>query len=605
MEFLDKLQAWLKGTSFYNDFLLHMPAPLNNIYFETILFAVLLIYCGYRIIDIIRMTKRNRDIKKHEEELRLRLKEKAAENEIDRINGEKEARNQQDNMSQLMDVMKMSMLVNTTKQVQSIEQHTQPPQNFEQFREHSQQQNITRNRQKTQEVFDTIDIENNHVSVSNDNKSSVYDNTVNEFTKLENERITAELAALRIEKACMEQEYIAKEKAREAGLARIREAMEQKEREKQIEIERLSKALSTEKENSKNQIDDMINNLNIYKNNKEKEIVSITDKLATGSTYDRDEKQAEIDRLTVEMNSMKKMQEQAIAEKEDELARISAEKENQITDLTGEISNIRTKNNEDINQLTMTLQNAHAAQKAIEEAKAAEIEELNEELNRIKQSKEAEITTIIKEKEVSDFHASLAAAKTKTDELSQISQKHESEITKLQSELVETDASNTSAYAALNQQSKALKTEHDKDISDKQEAENKISSLNVQINEVHTSSQKQIIEKQAEINRLSETKIDDERVVGQIDKSITADKISTLEEKAVSQTSVPEPNLITIPKNIVKPVFGGSNSSSDTLSEFDKIIAQYEIAEAKSKALDEASKPNYQNIRTNKDVLEQ
>ena len=62
MDFLDSLQVWIKGTALYNDFLLHMPAPLNNIYFDTILLALVLIYCGYRVIDSVQMSKRHRAV---------------------------------------------------------------------------------------------------------------------------------------------------------------------------------------------------------------------------------------------------------------------------------------------------------------------------------------------------------------------------------------------------------------------------------------------------------------------------------------------------------------------------------------------------------------
>lgn len=116
MDFLDSLQMWIKETALYNDFLLHMPAPLNNIYFDTILLAVLLMYCGYRVIDGVQMSKRHKAVK----ERQLELKEKTAENEIHIINHEREARNQREEMNQFMRFMEMSMLAGTTKQLQGM-----------------------------------------------------------------------------------------------------------------------------------------------------------------------------------------------------------------------------------------------------------------------------------------------------------------------------------------------------------------------------------------------------------------------------------------------------------------------------------------------------
>lgn len=68
MNILNSLQAWLEATTLYNKYLLHMPAPLNNIYFDTILVILIIAYCVYRIIDDVRIYIRHRRMKKRMEQ---------------------------------------------------------------------------------------------------------------------------------------------------------------------------------------------------------------------------------------------------------------------------------------------------------------------------------------------------------------------------------------------------------------------------------------------------------------------------------------------------------------------------------------------------------
>lgn len=592
MDFLDSLQMWIKETALYNDFLLHMPAPLNNIYFDTILLAVLLIYCGYRVIDGVQMSKRHKAVK----ERQLELKEKAAENEIHIINHEREARNQREEMNQFMRFMEMSMLAGTTKQLQGIGQ--QPSiQTFEQFKEQERQVRVEENRQRVQDTFDTINTDGNVVETQSEPIVSTYDVAMTEFTQLENERITAELNALRIENEQMKRDFAAKEKERENAVLRVKRAMAKKEQEKQAEIDKLSKALSDEINNSQKQIDTMVKNLDTYKANKEKEIAALHAKMSTGSASDRDEKQAEIDRLTAEMNRMKKAQEKAISDKENAIARELAEKESQIANLTEEISDIKTKNRSDINQLTEALQNAQKAQQVAEAEKAAEIEQLTGEIDRLQQAKEAEIAALKKDKAkvVADLREMLSSAKAKVDELNQASQEREDEIARLQNMLAETEVSNASDYESLTQQIKTLRAERNTAIEDKKAAEKEIAELTSQLGKIQTTSKKLIDAKQAEVKKLASA------------KTAEAVKPATVEEKAITKAvsqSNPAKSIAT-PTSVVKPTFGVGGADTKEGSDFDRLMAEFEHIEAKSQAMEDTRKSNEAKARDNKEALEQ
>lgn len=592
MDFLDSLQMWIKETALYNDFLLHMPAPLNNIYFDTILLAVLLIYCGYRVIDGVQMSKRHKAVK----ERQLELKEKAAENEIHIINHEREARNQREEMNQFMRFMEMSMLAGTTKQLQGIGQ--QPSiQTFEQFKEQERQVRVEENRQRVQDTFDTINTDGNVVETQSEPIVSTYDVAMTEFTQLENERITAELNALRIENEQMKRDFAAKEKERENAVLRVKRAMAKKEQEKQAEIDKLSKALSDEINNSQKQIDTMVKNLDTYKANKEKEIAALHAKMSTGSASDRDEKQAEIDRLTAEMNRMKKAQEKAISDKENAIARELAEKESQIANLTEEISDIKTKNRSDINQLTEALQNAQKAQQVAEAEKAAEIEQLTGEIDRLQQAKEAEIAALKKDKAkvVADLREMLSSAKAKVDELNQASQEREDEIARLQNMLAETEVSNASDYESLTQQIKTLRAERNTAIEDKKAAEKEIVELTSQLGKIQTTSKKLIDAKQAEVKKLASA------------KTAEAVKPATVEEKAITKavSQSKSAKLIATPTSVVKPTFGVGGADTKEGSDFDRLMAEFEHIEAKSQEMEDTRKSNEAKARDNKEALEQ
>lgn len=576
MNFLDSLQAWIEETALYKEFLLRMPAPLNNIYFDTVLLALFLIYCSYRVVDSIQMSRRHRAVK----ERQLELKEKAAENEIHMINHEREARNQREEMNQFMRFMEMSLLAGSTKQMQIAGQ--QPT--FEQFKEQERQQQITKNQQQTHDLFDTV---NSAGNLTDDIPHIVEIREADNTVKLENERMAAELQALQEEKLRMEQAFAQKEQSREEAMARVKAQMEQREKEKQAEIDNLTNALSLEKEHNKKQIDDMVKNLSIYKERKQKEIANLEAKMATSSSADHNEKQAEIDRLTAEMNHMKQVQEQAIAEKENELARIATEKEHQIAQLTEEISNIKTKNNNDIQQLTAALQNAHDTQIKIEAEKAAEIEHLTSEISQLQKTKEAEIEAINREKEkaVSSLQSSLVEVENTVAQLNRENQERDEELAKLQEQLAENEWSSNKERKKLMKQVEVLRNERDTALSDKQAAEQEILELNNNLNRVNAIS-KQVIEvKQAEINNLAKAQEMNKKPVANADSKISKPLIT--------------------PTNVVKTTFGNFDTSDEADSDFQRLMAQVEHYNAKAQEMENARKSKAESADANKAAMEQ
>ena len=83
MEYLSSLELAVENSSLYRDFLSRMPVPFNNIYFDTVLTAVLFFYLMYRIVDGIRMQGRRiklrrmqqEAVQRNEEERMLRARE--------------------------------------------------------------------------------------------------------------------------------------------------------------------------------------------------------------------------------------------------------------------------------------------------------------------------------------------------------------------------------------------------------------------------------------------------------------------------------------------------------------------------------------------------
>ncbi len=73
MEYFYAFQNWLYHTSFYQDILRKMPAPLNNIYFDSVFAIGLVIYLILRVVEAVRIAcYRNHIRKKQAGERKLR-----------------------------------------------------------------------------------------------------------------------------------------------------------------------------------------------------------------------------------------------------------------------------------------------------------------------------------------------------------------------------------------------------------------------------------------------------------------------------------------------------------------------------------------------------
>lgn len=70
MEYYYSFQNWLYQTDLYQDILREMPAPLNNIYFDTVLVLGLVVYLIYRIIEWIRIRSYHKRMRKNQEKER-------------------------------------------------------------------------------------------------------------------------------------------------------------------------------------------------------------------------------------------------------------------------------------------------------------------------------------------------------------------------------------------------------------------------------------------------------------------------------------------------------------------------------------------------------
>lgn len=481
MGYLNQLQAWMERTAFYNNFLARMPAPLDNIYFDTVLLAVILLYCGYRVIDGFQMSKRHRAVKARQ----LELQEKTAENEIHMINHEREARNNREEMNQFMRFMEMSVMSNTTKQMGG----------FDQFKEQERREKIAENNEKVHEKFDTIDADDGYAVVSPQDVIDV---------RPESDAVTAmkiELETLRAEMLQMQQESGEKERSRDADMERVKAAMMQREEDKQKEIEKLQAALSTEKENAKKQIDQMLKNLNVYKADKEKEIADLTSKIT--SDLSDDEKQAEIDRLRAEMDQMEKEKASAIAEREKEFQKLTDEKQAQIDHLTEEMKQIKDHNSEGMTEINRAYEEAQSQQRDMEAKKQDQIRQLEEKLDSMKQDKEDEIARIQKEyeKTIASLRAAVSDANQRAEASDAANLEQSEQIAKMQNMLAmkETDD-------ALNEQLAQMRKDRDATLSEKEAAEKEVEKLHEQIAQAQEHEEKQISIAKEQIEQMQSAK---------------------------------------------------------------------------------------------------
>lgn len=67
MDYFYVFQNWLYQTSLYQNILKEMPAPLNNIYFDSLLVICIIVYLLYRVIEAVRIAGYHKRIRKMRE----------------------------------------------------------------------------------------------------------------------------------------------------------------------------------------------------------------------------------------------------------------------------------------------------------------------------------------------------------------------------------------------------------------------------------------------------------------------------------------------------------------------------------------------------------
>ena len=76
MSYFYSFQSWLYHTSIYQNLLRELPAPLNNIYFDSILCICLALYLIYRLVETVHIIRYRMKIRKKQESERKRRLEK-------------------------------------------------------------------------------------------------------------------------------------------------------------------------------------------------------------------------------------------------------------------------------------------------------------------------------------------------------------------------------------------------------------------------------------------------------------------------------------------------------------------------------------------------
>lgn len=118
MEILLKWQEWLENSSLYTEFLVNLPAPLNNVYFDLIILIILCVMVVQWIMDTIAMQRRYKKIKKRQK----KIQEAQEYADMESLYREREARHRQEQMEQQMKLMQMYLMLQyMPKQYQGTE----------------------------------------------------------------------------------------------------------------------------------------------------------------------------------------------------------------------------------------------------------------------------------------------------------------------------------------------------------------------------------------------------------------------------------------------------------------------------------------------------
>ena len=107
MEYLLKWQEWLEHSPIYTEFLIHLPSPLNNVYFDLVVLIVGGIMLVKWIFNTIAMRRRYKKIRNRQKKIQ-EAKEYA---DMESMYREHEARKRQEQMEQQMKLMQMYVML--------------------------------------------------------------------------------------------------------------------------------------------------------------------------------------------------------------------------------------------------------------------------------------------------------------------------------------------------------------------------------------------------------------------------------------------------------------------------------------------------------------
>ena len=107
MEILLKWQEWLEHSKLYTEFLVHLPAPLNNVYFDLVILIICSVFIFQWILDAIAMHRRYKIIKKRQK----KIQEAQEYADMENLYREREARHRQEQMDRQMKLMQMYMMM--------------------------------------------------------------------------------------------------------------------------------------------------------------------------------------------------------------------------------------------------------------------------------------------------------------------------------------------------------------------------------------------------------------------------------------------------------------------------------------------------------------
>lgn len=205
MEYLFLCQEWLKNSEIYQEFLIHLPEPLNNVYFDLLVFIVLIIWFLQWIFEGILRIRQRRSIKKRRKDL-----QKAQEDaEMQALQREKEMRQRQERMDKQMKFLQMYLML-----------QYMPKQSYQQTQVQKRIEEILRNR------LTTVDIQKiqTETTMSAFDKDSLYylpefeqcdENIKNEFERLMELIGNDEIMQKELQNRKLEQEKIAEHNQRE------------------------------------------------------------------------------------------------------------------------------------------------------------------------------------------------------------------------------------------------------------------------------------------------------------------------------------------------------------------------------------------------------